>query len=309
MSDDNSRYNFYGWQDADVLPVDPNYEKAGTPRDLYDILSGIWQADTCAPRMRDEWSEENRTLGQCSITAFLVQDIYGGEVYGILRPAGNYHCYNVVDGKVFDLTSEQFGEEVKLLSYENNPVQLRQDHFSKREKRLRYELLRNRLQDALGSWRRMRRFAQQVSYEKCYEVLEKQWRGVLSLQGDNGYPHGIVLDYFFDPVLGRMYFHGAREGYKVDLIRNNPKASFCVWDEGFKKEGDWALNINSIICYGTLRFIDPSEEIFLKSLRNLGGKYYTSEGQTEEEIRKAGSRVLMTEFTIERMTGKLVNES
>lgn len=309
MSDDNSRYNFYGWQVADVLPVDPNYENAGTPRDLYDILSGIWQADTCAPRMRDEWSEENRTLGQCSITAFLVQDIYGGEVYGILRPAGNYHCYNVVDGKVFDLTSEQFGEEVKLLSYENNPVQLRQDHFSKREKRLRYELLRNRLQDALGSWRRMRRFAQQVSYEKCYEVLEKQWRGVLSLQGDNGYPHGIVLDYFFDPVLGRMYFHGAREGYKVDLIRNNPKASFCVWDEGFKKEGDWALNINSIICYGTLRFIDPSEEIFLKSLRNLGGKYYTSEGQTEEEIRKAGSRVLMTEFTIERMTGKLVNES
>ena len=85
-------YNFYGWQTADVLPSDPRYKDAGTPRDLYDILDDIWCADTCAPRMRDEWSEDNKTLGQCSITAFLVQDIYGGEVYGILRPGGNYHC-------------------------------------------------------------------------------------------------------------------------------------------------------------------------------------------------------------------------
>ena len=86
-----AKYGFYGWETADVLPKDPKYRSAGNPRNLYDILSGIWCRETCAPRMQDEWSEDNKTLGQCSITAFLVQDIYGGEVYGILRPGGNYH--------------------------------------------------------------------------------------------------------------------------------------------------------------------------------------------------------------------------
>ena len=142
-------YKFYGWQDADVYPCDPAYKNAGTPRDLYDLLDGIWCRKTCAPRMQDEWSEDNKTLGQCSITAFLVQDIYGGKVYGILRPGGNYHCYNDVDGHVFDLTSEQFGEEAALLVYEGNPEQLREVHFAKEEKRLRYEYLRAQVRETL----------------------------------------------------------------------------------------------------------------------------------------------------------------
>jgi hypothetical protein len=90
---------------------------------------------------------ENQTLGQCSITAFLVQDIFGGEVYGILRPGGNYHCYNVVGDAVFDLTSEQFGDEI--LSYRDNPLQTREEHFRKEEKRQRYEYLRKSLKDML----------------------------------------------------------------------------------------------------------------------------------------------------------------
>lgn len=144
-------YNFYGWQEADVRPVEPKYAKAGTAREFYDLLSGIWCRKTCAPRMQDEWSEDNKTLGQCSITAFLVQDIYGGEVYGILRPGGNYHCYNVVDGHVFDLTSEQFGEEAASLKYEGNPVQSREVHFAKEEKRLRYEYLKSKVEEALSA--------------------------------------------------------------------------------------------------------------------------------------------------------------
>ena len=83
------------------------------------------------------------TLGQCSITAFLAQDIFGGKVYGILRPDGNYHCYNVVGDCVFDLTSEQFGDE--KLDYENNPEQFREVHFAKTEKRERYEYLKEQL--------------------------------------------------------------------------------------------------------------------------------------------------------------------
>ncbi len=64
-------YKFYGWEQADVQAVAELYKGINTPIDLYDVLSEIWCADTCAPRMRDRWTADNKTLGQCSITAFL----------------------------------------------------------------------------------------------------------------------------------------------------------------------------------------------------------------------------------------------
>ena len=134
------QYRFYGWAHADVPAAAKEYAGIRTPRDLYDALLSIWCAETCAPRLRDKWCPENPTLGQCSVTAFLAQDIFGGTVYGILRPGGNYHCYNVIGDCVFDLTSEQFRDEV--LCYENNPEQSRTVHFAKEEKRLRYEALK-----------------------------------------------------------------------------------------------------------------------------------------------------------------------
>lgn len=137
-------WQFYGWEQAAVPARTEEYPGIRTPRDLYDRLSdGVWCVEICAPRLRGKWSEENRSCGQCSITAFLAQDIFGGEVRGILLPDGNYHCYNVVDGCAFDLTSEQFAGEV--LCYRDNPQQQRAVHFAKEEKRLRYELLKARL--------------------------------------------------------------------------------------------------------------------------------------------------------------------
>lgn len=131
-------YRFYGWQQAQV------FDKDGfTPCDMYDQLSKLWCAETCAPRMRERWSEDNRTLGQCSITAFLVQDLFGGKVYGVPLGDGNYHCFNDVDGCVFDLTSEQFGNQ--KLDYEHVVEQSRDTHFAKEEKHLRYQMLRERL--------------------------------------------------------------------------------------------------------------------------------------------------------------------
>ena len=98
--------------------------------------------------MRADWTPENKTLGQCSITAFLMQDIFGGKVYGVPLSDGNYHCFNVVDGCVFDLTSEQFGSQV--LDYSNCPEQSREIHFAKAEKKERYEKLKKALLEKLG---------------------------------------------------------------------------------------------------------------------------------------------------------------
>ena len=131
-------YKFYGWEKADVKD-----ERGLTPRDYYDLLEKIWTVETCAPRLRKDWNEGNKTLGQCSITAFLMQDIYGGKVYGIERSSGTFHCFNDVDGCVFDLTSEQFKGE--KLDYTDCPEQFREVHFAKEEKKLRYELLKKRL--------------------------------------------------------------------------------------------------------------------------------------------------------------------
>lgn len=138
------KYGFYGWEKATVADA-----RGLTPRDYYDILSGIWCADTCAPRMRADWTPDNKTLGQCSITAFLMQDIYGGKVYGVPLGDGNYHCFNVVGDCVFDLTSEQFGDQ--KLDYNNCPEQERSVHFAKAEKQERYEALKGALHDALSN--------------------------------------------------------------------------------------------------------------------------------------------------------------
>ena len=118
-----------------------------TPYDYYDMLSKIWSKETCAPRLRGEWSKENKTLGQCSITAFLMQDLYGGEVYGIPLPDGNFHCFNKVGDSIFDLTSEQFKDTI--LDYKNVVLQSRDTHFKKIEKKERYKYLKKCLMDIL----------------------------------------------------------------------------------------------------------------------------------------------------------------
>ena len=137
------KYNFYGWETADIQS-----ENGLSPKELYDILCGIWCADTCAPRLREKWTPENKTLGQCSITAFLVQDIFGGSVYGILRPGGNYHCFNKVGDCVFDLTSEQFGD--MKLNYTLDYPQSREEHLSNPNKKERYLYLVSKLKELLN---------------------------------------------------------------------------------------------------------------------------------------------------------------
>ena len=151
-----SGYRFYGWETADAPAVTNEYPGICTPVDLYDALSRLWSADTCAPRMRAEWSPDNPTLGQCSITAFLTQDIFGGKVYGVPLGDGNFHCFNAAWGHVFDLTSEQFGD--RRLCYDGCPEQTREVHFAKEEKRQRYEALRAALRELTQTpdWKTLR---------------------------------------------------------------------------------------------------------------------------------------------------------
>lgn len=140
------KYRFYGSNEKEIYPINEEYAKINNQFDLYDKLSEIWCEYSCAPRLRGKWSTQNKTLGQCSITAFLVQDIFGGEVYGVPLDAGGYHCYNVVNDVKFDLTSEQFPNE---LTYDDLNLQSREEHFLDRDKENRYNYLKSELKKAI----------------------------------------------------------------------------------------------------------------------------------------------------------------
>ena len=141
-------YNFYGYK-GELEPISEKYKAITSTTKLYDLLSGIWCERSCAPRLRERWSEQNKTVGQCSVTAFLTQDIFGGKVYGIPLESGGVHCYNEINGKVFDLTNEQFGDTE--LVYDKTNEQSRNKHFEDKEKFARYKYLTERLEEALRS--------------------------------------------------------------------------------------------------------------------------------------------------------------
>ena len=160
----------------------------------------------------------------------------------------------------------------------------------------------------MAEFRKIRRYKQQISDEECIEVLKNAPRGVLSFTGENGYPYAIPINQFYDDRDNKLYFHGALQGLKLDLLKINNKVCFTAMDEGFIKEGEWALNIKSVVCLGHMETLNDHEKI-LDQCRRLARKFYPTEQSIEDEIKKAGSRVNMLVMTIDRMTGKLVNES
>ena len=64
--------------------------------------------------------------------------------------------------------------------------------------------------------RKMRRALQELSRAESEEILRRGSCGVLALQGDDGYPYTVPLSYCYEG--GRIYFHCAKAGYKLDCI-------------------------------------------------------------------------------------------
>ena len=157
-------------------------------------------------------------------------------------------------------------------------------------------------------FRDMLRFKQQLSDEECIGILKRELRGVLSVLGDDGYPYGMPLNHFYNEDDGKLYFHSGKAGHKIDALRRCDKASFCVCDSGFRKEGEWALNIKSVIVFGRVEFIEDRARIYDIS-RRLSHKFTGDEAYIDAEIARSGPRTLLFALTPEHMTGKLVNES
>ena len=157
-------------------------------------------------------------------------------------------------------------------------------------------------------FRKMRRFKQQISEEECLEILRQEPRGVLSVMGDDGYPYGIPLNHWYSDEDGKLYFHGARAGHRIDAVQACDKVSYCVWDSGYRREGEWALNIRSVIVFGRMRSVTDEEKV-REICTKLTLKFTDDRAYLGQELKKDLSRTLCLELEPEYMTGKLVNES
>ena len=157
-------------------------------------------------------------------------------------------------------------------------------------------------------FREVARSKQRLGKEECIKLLKSEKRGVLSVIGDNGYPYGIPLNHYYCEDDGKIYFHSGKNGHKIDALRRCGKVSFCVCDGGYSEEGNWALNIRSVVVFGRIEFIEDREKIYDIS-EKLSRKFTRDEEYIRIEIEKYGPATLMFAVTPEHITGKKVKEA
>ena len=152
-------------------------------------------------------------------------------------------------------------------------------------------------------FREMRRNRQQLSEEESLAVLERGTSGVLAVLGDEGYPYAVPLSYVYRN--GKIYFHCAKSGHKLDAIRRNPKASFCVIGQDQVMPQEYTTYFRSVIAFGKARILETDAEKWA-ALRLLAEKYYPEAGAQahDDAIRHDYAPVCIVELIVEYMTGK-----
>lgn len=158
------------------------------------------------------------------------------------------------------------------------------------------------------TFRPLRRFKQQLSDAEVREVLADAKRGVLSVIGDDGWPYGVWLNPHYRKEDGRIYFHGAKEGHKIDALCKDSRASFTIIDDGVRDEGNWAYTFRSVVVFGRIEFVED-HDFALELCRELARRFNPSEADIEKEIQMAGARVQVLCLIPEHITGKRVHEA
>lgn len=156
-------------------------------------------------------------------------------------------------------------------------------------------------------FRELVRFRQKLTEEECRKILHESMRGVLSVNGDDGYPYGIPLNHYYSEADNRIYFHSGRNGHKMDALKQDDRASYCVLNEGVKEDGGWALNFKSVIVFGRIEVIDEPE-VTEDITRKLSHKFTDDEAYIDDEILHSLRNTVLLALNIEHMCGKRVNE-
>lgn len=151
-------------------------------------------------------------------------------------------------------------------------------------------------------FRKMRRFKQLLPQETAREILDRNTSGTLALLGDDDYPYAVPISYVFAD--GKLYFHSATTGHKVDAIRQNEKASFCVIDQDQVVPEKYTTYFRSVIAFGKVRFIENVEE--MRRIATILARKYSAdfEDGISKEINSSINRMAIIEMKIEHMTAK-----
>jgi nitroimidazol reductase NimA-like FMN-containing flavoprotein (pyridoxamine 5'-phosphate oxidase superfamily) len=150
-------------------------------------------------------------------------------------------------------------------------------------------------------FRKMRRFKQQLSEDETTDILIRGKTGILAVLGNFGYPYTVPLNYVYED--GKIYFHCAKEGHKLDAVRQCDKVSFCVIDKDNVVAEKMTTYFSSAIVFGRARILETESEI-LHAAEILGMKYTNDREAVDREIRRDWDALCCIELTIEHMTGK-----
>ena len=152
-------------------------------------------------------------------------------------------------------------------------------------------------------FRPMRREKQLLSQEETEAVLDRGTSGVLALSGDDGYPYAVPISYVYDG--GKLYFHCAKSGHKLDALRRSEKASFCVIDQDRIVPEEYTTYFRSVIVFGRIRILEETEEK-RAAVEKLAFKYApgSSADDREQAIRREWAPLCVLEMIVDHMTGK-----
>ncbi len=156
-------------------------------------------------------------------------------------------------------------------------------------------------------FRDIRRKKNEINIDAAKVLLLSCRRGVLAVNGDDGYPYAIPINYVYDADAGKIYFHGAKVGHKVDALRACDKVCFTIYGNETVKEEAWAPFMQSVVVFGRCRLVEPGENA-IALLKKLAMKYYPDEQLADKEIARAGKAAQMFEIEIEHLSGKEVQE-
>ena len=156
-------------------------------------------------------------------------------------------------------------------------------------------------------FRPMRRSAQALGVDACREVLSRGTSGVLAVLGDGGWPYAVPLSYAFDGE--KLYFHCAREGHKLDAIRREARASFCVVDRDEVVPEEYTTYFRSVIVFGRVRVLE-NEAQMRAAIELLARRYFPQDSAENRRraIEREWAGLCMLEMDIEHMSGKEAKE-
>ena len=149
----------------------------------------------------------------------------------------------------------------------------------------------------------MRRKKQALSPAACDAILQAGTSGVLALSGADGQPYAVPLSYVYHE--GKIYFHCAKAGHKLDLLDQNPKVSFCVIGQDQVVPEQYTTYYRSVIVFGTVRRLTAGDEK-RAAIQALARRYSPDEPaeKVDAEIARYWDALCMLELTPDHITGK-----